>query len=343
MSFNMIKHMADNGRLPNCVLFYGNEEYFMDYSVKYIKYKFIDKSYEDMNYAEFEKLDSLKDYFEFVNTFPFMSDKKLCLIKEAVFLTSAGSLDKKDEEKLLEYIEENEDCITVFLIKGGKPDSRKKVVKKLKDKKAVFEFTRLKEKELTKYIMDEFKKNKFNILPADANYMATNTGYLEYESIVSLYHVNNEINKIMSHNNERKNITSADLDMLMIKSVESNIFRLVDTICENNKRKAFEILDEMLSNNTPEQFIIHMIVRQYRMLYRYVLLQNKGYSYNDIMNKMKIKNFVASKLARQATRLNAATIEYYMKRFLEIDRKIKTGEIDQRLGLELITNGIIGG
>jgi DNA polymerase-3 subunit delta len=86
-----------------------------------------------------------------------------------------------------------------------------------------------------------------------------------------------------------------------------------------------------------------MIVRQYRMLYRYVLLQNKGYSYNDIMNKMKIKNFVASKLARQATRLNAATIEYYMKRFLEIDRKIKTGEIDQRLGLELITNGIIGG
>jgi DNA polymerase-3 subunit delta len=315
----------------------------MDYSVKYIKYKFIDKSYEDMNYAEFEKLDSLKDYFEFVNTFPFMSDKKLCLIKEAVFLTSAGSLDKKDEEKLLEYIEENEDCITVFLIKGGKPDSRKKVVKKLKDKKAVFEFTRLNEKELTKYIMDEFKKNKFNILPADANYMATNTGYLEYESIVSLYHVNNEINKIMSHNNERKNITSADLDMLMIKSVESNIFRLVDTICENNKRKAFEILDEMLSNNTPEQFIIHMIVRQYRMLYRYVLLQNKGYSYNDIMNKMKIKNFVASKLARQATRLNAATIEYYMKRFLEIDRKIKTGEIDQRLGLELITNGIIGG
>lgn len=339
----MIKHMADNGRLPNCVLFYGNEEYFMDYSVKYIKYKFIDKSYEDMNYAEFEKLDSLKDYFEFVNTFPFMSNKKLCLIKEAVFLTSAGSLDKKDEEKLLEYIEENEDCITVFLIKGGKPDSRKKVVKKLKDKKAVFEFTRLNEKELTKYIMDEFKKNKFNILPADANYMATNTGYLEYESIVSLYHVNNEINKIMSHNNERKNITSADLDMLMIKSVESNIFRLVDTICENNKRKAFEILDEMLSNNTPEQFIIHMIVRQYRMLYRYVLLQNKGYSYNDIMNKMKIKNFVASKLARQATRLNAATIEYYMKRFLEIDRKIKTGEIDQRLGLELITNGIIGG
>jgi len=35
------------------------------------------------------------------------------------------------------------------------------------------------------------------------------------------------------------------------------------------------------------------------------------------------------------------TIEYYMRRFLEIDRKIKAGEIDSRIGLEIITNGII--
>jgi DNA polymerase-3 subunit delta len=342
MSFNLIKNMADKNKLPSCLLLYGNEEYFIDYSIKYIKHKYIDKSYEDINYAEFEKPASLKDYFEFANTFPFMSEKKLCLLKEAVFFTSTGSLDKKEEEILLNFIDKNETCITIFAIKNGKPDSRKKIVKKLKDKKAVFEFNRLKEGELTKYIIDEFKKSNFVISMSDANYMANNTGYLEYESIVSLYHVNNEINKIMSHNNERNNITTADLELLMIKSVESNVFRLVDYICENNKRNSYEILDEMLLNNIPEQFIIHMIVRQYRMLYQYIILQKKGYPYNEIMNKMKIKNFVASKLAKQSKNLNISTIEYYMKRFLEIDRKIKTGEIGSRIGLELITNGIIG-
>ena len=342
MSFNLIKNMADKNKLPNCLLFYGNEEYFIDYSIKYIKYKYIDKSYEYMNYAEFEKPASLKDFFEFANTFPFMSEKKLCILKEAVFFTSTGSLDKKEEEKLLKHIDENETCITIFVVKDGKPDSRKKIVKKLKYKKAVFEFDRLNEGELTKYITDEFKKNSFNISMSDAYYMANNTGYLEYESTVSLYHINNEINKIMSHNNDRKNITTADLELLMIKSVENSIFRLVDCICENNKKSAFEILDEMLLNNTPEQFIIHMISRQYRMLYQYVILQKKGYSFNEIMNKMKIKNFVTSKLAKQSKALNMSTIEYYMKRFLEIDRKIKTGEIDSRVGLELITNGVIG-
>lgn len=341
MSFDLIKSMGDKNKLPNCLLLYGDEEYFMDYSVKYIKNKYIDKSYENMNYAEFEKLDSLKDFFEFADTFPFMSEKKLCLLKEAGFFTSTGSLDKKEEEKLLKYIDGNEDCITIFVIKDGKPDSRKKIVKKLKDNKAVFEFTRLNEGELTKYITDEFKKNSFKISMSDANYMANNTGYLDYESSVSLYHVNNEISKIMSHNNEKKNITTSDLELLMVKSVESSIFRLVDCICENNKKKSFEVLDEMLLNNTPEQFIIHMITRQYRMLYQYVILQKKGYTFNEIINKMKIKNFVASKLEKQSKNLKMETIEYYMKRFLEIDRKIKVGEIDSRIGLEIITNGII--
>ena len=341
MSFDLIKSMGDKNKLPNCLLLYGDEEYFMDYSVKYIKNKYIDKSYEDMNYAEFEKLDSLKDFFEFADTFPFMSEKKLCLLKEAGFFTSTGSLDKKEEEKLLKYIDGNEDCITIFVIKDGKPDSRKKIVKKLKDNKAVFEFTRLNEGELTKYITDEFKKNSFKISMSDANYMANNTGYLDYESSVSLYHVNNEISKIMSHNNEKKNITTSDLELLMVKSVESSIFRLVDCICENNKKKSFEILDEMLLNNTPEQFIIHMITRQYRMLYQYVILQKKGYTFNEIINKMKIMNFVASKLEKQSKNLKMETIEYYMRRFLEIDRKIKAGEIDSRIGLEIITNGII--
>ncbi len=342
MSFNLIKNMADKNKLPNCLLLYGNEEYFIDYSIKYIKYKYIDKNYEDMNYAEFEKPASLKDYFEFAYTFPFMSEKKICVIKEAGFFTSTGSLDKKEEDRLLNFIDENETCISIFVIKDGKADSRKKIVKKLKDNKAVFEFNRLTEGELTKYITEEFKKNNFKISMSDANYMANNTGYLEYESTVSLYHVNNEINKIMSYNKEKKNITTSDLDLLMVKSIESNIFRLVDCICENDKKSSFEILNEMLLNNTPEQYIFHMITRQYRMLYQYVMLQKKGYSYNEIMSKMKIKNFVASKLAKQSKNLNMETIEYYMKRFLEIDSKIKTGEIDSRVGLELISNGIIG-
>lgn len=341
MSYNVIKNMISKDKMPNCLILYGDEEYFIDYSIRYIKYKYIDKEYEDMNYSEFEKKFNLEDYFEFADTFPFMSERKLCVIKEADFFTSAGSLDKKEEEKLIKVMDNNDSCITAFIIKGGKPDLRKRIVKKLRDKNGLIEFKRLSERELTNYIGGEFKKNKFNISMSLANYMAVNSGYLEYESKTNLYHINNEIHKIMSHNQGKKDISGEDLDLLMVKSIESNIFKLIDYICEGNKNKSYEILDEMLTNNIAEQFIIHMIIRQYRMLYHYIVLEKKGYNYKEIMGKMKIRNFVASKLLKQSKNLSMEAIEFYMDRFLDIDKKIKTGEIDSRIGLELITNGII--
>lgn len=342
MSYKTIKDLIDKMKVPNCILLYGTEEYYIDDAVSLIKEKYVNSDYDSMNYMEFEKIESnFTDFLEFVTTFPFMSDKKVCVVKEAGFLTSSGSLNKKDEDKLTDIIDDIDSCIIIFLIKGGKADSRKKLVKKLKDKNAVFELNKLNEGELTKYISNKFKNHNLNINIQDADYIANNSGYLEYESTVSLYHVNNEIEKIASYKVNSKNITFEDIDLLMIKSIESNIFKLVDYICENNKEKAFEILEEMLLNNTPEQFIIHMITRQYRLLYQYVVLQKKGYSLNDIMNKMKIKNFIATKFSKQSKALSQEKIQYYMEKILEIDRKIKTGEIDNRIGLELITNGII--
>lgn len=342
MSYKIVKELIDKMKVPNCILLYGTEEYYIDDAVNLIKEKYVESDYESMNYMGFEKIENnFNDFQEFVSTFPFMAEKKVCVVKEAGFLTSTGSLNKKEEDKIVDIMDNVDFCITIFLVKGAKIDSRKKLVKKLKDKNAVFELNKLSEVELSKYIVNKFKSLNMNISIQDADYIANNSGYLEYESTVSMYHVNNEIEKIAAYKVNSKNITFEDIDLLLIKSVESNIFKLVDYICEGRKEKAFEILDEMLLNNTPEQFIIHMITRQYRLLYQYVVLEKKHYSFNDIMNKMKIKNFVASKLTKQSKVLNQEKIQYYMEKILEVDKKIKTGEIDNRIGLELITNGII--
>lgn len=342
MSYKLITDMIEKMKVPNFLILFGTEELYIDNAVRLIKNKYVDSDYESMNYMEFEKIEkSFNDFLEFVITFPFMSEKKVCVVKEAAFLTSTGSLNKNDEDKLTDILNSNDSCITIFLIKEGKADSRKKLVKKLKEKNAVIELNKLNEGELTKYIVDKFKSLNLNINLQDADYIANNSGYLEYESIVSLYHVNNEVEKLAAYKTNSTDISFEDIDLLLIKSVESNIFKLVDYICDGNKSRAFEILDEMLLNNTPEQFIIHMISRQYRMLYQYAILQKKGYNYNEIINKMKLKNFVAAKLSKQTRNLNPDKVQYYMKKILEIDRKIKTGEIDNRIGLELITNGII--
>lgn len=342
MSYKAITDMTEKMKIPCFLILYGTEEYHIDDAVSLIKKKYVSEEYESMNYMEFEKIENnSRDFFEFVTTFPFMSDYKVCVVKEAGFFTSAGSLNKKDEDRLMEMADGNDGCIIIFLIKGGKPDLRKKFVKKLKDKNSIFELNKLNETELSRYIAAQFKSRGLNISLHDADYIANNSGYLEYESTVNLYHINNEAEKIASFKSGAGSVSLEDIELLIIKSVESNIFKLVDYVCEGNKAKAFEILEEMLLNNTPEQFIIHMLARQYRMLYQYTVLLKKGYGFNDIMNKMKLKNFVATKLSKQARNLSPEKIQYYMEKILEIDKKIKTGEIDGRIGLEMMTNGII--
>lgn len=342
MSYKIVSDLVNKSKIPSCILLYGTEDFLIDKAVNATKLKYIDKNYEDMNYIEFDKIeDDFESFYEFITTFPFLSEKKICVVKEAEFLTSTKSLNKIDEEKIINFIENKYDsCILMFLIKGKKADSRKKIVKILKESKAVYEINKLSEGELSKYIQDNFKENKIDISLMDADYIANNSGYLEYESTISLYEVNNEIDKLSSYCMNEKKVKRDDIDNLMIKSIESNIFKLVDYICESQKEKALEILEDMLLNNTPEQYIIHMIIRQYRMIYQYILLSNKGYNMDDIMDKMKIKKFVASKLLKLSKNLSVKKIDGYMEHFLQIDKKIKTGEIDKKVGLEIITNGI---
>lgn len=343
MSYKNITDLINKDKIPTCVLFYGEEVYLIDKSIKNIKSKYINKDYEDMNYVEYDKIDfDFNLFYESITTTPFISDKKLCVVREANFLTSTGSMNKKDEDKIIDIIENNYDsCIIVFLIRGGKPDARKRIVKKLKEKNSVFEVNKLSEVELNKYIVDYFNKHNIKISLSDANYISNNSGYLEYESLITLYDVNNELDKLKSYCMDTQLIIKDDIDNLMIISIESNIFKLVDYVCEGSKEKAYEILEEMLLNNVPEQYIIHMITRQYRMLYQYILLYDKGYNMDYIINKMKIKKFIAIKLSKLTKNLTLNKIESYMDKFLEIDRKIKVGELDKKVGLEIITNGTI--
>lgn len=342
MSYKAILKLIEKDKVPSCILLYGSENYLIDSSVEYVKQKYLDNGYVDMNYMEFDKIDDFEEFNQFIMTFPFISQKKICVVKNSDFFTSSGSLNKKDEEVLVNIIGEQLDyCITIFIIKEGKPDSRKKIVKNLKDQKCVFEIKKLNEDELVKYIIDAFKKHNLEISFADAGYMANNSGYLEYESIISLYDINNDIDKISAYCCDTKKVTRDSVDKLMVKSVESNIFKLVDYICEGSRDKAYGMLEEMLVNNTPEQFIIHMIIRQYRMLYQYILLNNKGYSMDAIMTKMKIKKFIAVKLSKLSKNLSIDILDSYMDKLLTIDKKIKVGQIDKRIGLEIIANGIV--
>lgn len=346
MNYRELKNNIKKDNLFSFIVLYGDEVFLIDRAVKSIVEKYLTEDFKEMNFTKFEKIEnSFDEFYEAVTTFPFISEKKIVVVNECDFMTSTGSLDKKHEEKLINLVNiEDNTSIVIFIMKNKKPDTRKKLLKVLKDKGSLYEIKKLEETELSNWIVEGFKDKGIKISLSNANYIALNCGYSDYESVINLYDVNNEISKIYSYSMSKKasgkelEVSREDIDLLLTKSLDSNIFKLVDYICEGKKDKANIMLADMLQNGVAEQFIIHMIARQYRMIYEYQILSHKGYTLNQIMDKMKIKKFIASKLAGIARNIKIEKTEYIINKLLDIDRKIKTGFIDKNVGLDIICN-----
>ncbi len=340
MNYKELKNNVKKDNLYNFIVLYGDEVFLIDDAIRSITNKYLSQDFKEMNYTKFEKIeDSFNEFYETVTTFPFMSDKKVIVVNESDFMTSTGSLNKAYEDKLISLLSsENSTSIVIFVLKNKKPDTRKKMVKIFKDNNSIYEIKKLEEGELINWIVEGFKAKGLKINPSNANYIALNCGYLDYESVVNLYDINNEIDKIYSYAMDNGEVTREDIDLLLTKSLDSNIFKLVDYICEGKKDKASLMLEDMLQNGAAEQFIIHMIARQYRMIYEYQILAKRGYSMNEIMDAMKIKKFIASKLSNIVRNITIEKTEYIIEQLLDIDRKIKTGLIDKNVGLDIICN-----
>ncbi len=340
MNYKELKNNVKKDNLYNFIVLHGDEVFLIDDAIRNITNKYLSQDFKEMNYTKFEKIeDSFNEFYETVTTFPFMSDKKVIVVNESDFMTSTGSLNKAYEDKLISLLSsESSTSIVIFVLKNKKPDTRKKMVKIFKDNNSIYEIKKLEEGELINWIVEGFKAKGLKINPSNANYIALNCGYLDYESVVNLYDINNEIDKIYSYAMDNGEVTREDIDLLLTKSLDSNIFKLVDYICEGKKDKASLMLEDMLQNGAAEQFIIHMIARQYRMIYEYQILAKRGYSLNEIMDAMKIKKFIATKLSNIVRNITIEKTEYIIEQLLDIDRKIKTGLIDKNVGLDIICN-----
>jgi len=217
MNYKELKNNVKKDNLYNFIVLHGDEVFLIDDAIRNITNKYLSQDFKEMNYTKFEKIeDSFNEFYETVTTFPFMSDKKVIVVNESDFMTSTGSLNKAYEDKLISLLSsENSTSIVIFVLKNKKPDTRKKMVKIFKDNNSIYEIKKLEEGELINWIVEGFKAKGLKINPSNANYIALNCGYLDYESVVNLYDINNEIDKIYSYAMDKGEVTREDIDLLL--------------------------------------------------------------------------------------------------------------------------------
>ena len=299
-------------------LLYGIKEYAINEEIKKIT-----KNIDKININKYDLNNNLvKDVIDDCETFSLFQEKKIIIADNANMFTTATNKDSELIEKYLNNI--NPATILIFITHNEKIDSRKKITKLLAKTGKITEFNS--ELNIENIVKEELKE--YNINNKDIQLLINRVGS---NPLI----IKNEINKIKLYKDQDKTITEEDIIKITTKTIEIDIFKLIDDIIKGNKENAIEIYKEMLKVNEEPLKIIIMLANQFRLMYQSKELLKKGYSEKDIASILKIHPYRVKLAIQNSRTYDSKVLLKYLSDLADIDIGIKTGEKNKDLSLKL--------
>lgn len=265
----------------------------------------------------------LDNVIEELNTYGLFTDNKVVIAHSCEFLTGSNKKNQlPQDEKLLEDYINNPNPLNILIIICDKLDERKKINKLLKEKCTVIE-SNLSIEDKIKKELEDYKMDFKTI-----NYLI---GYLNNDN----QRIITELRKLKMYKYDEKVITIPDIDEIVLKEFDDNVFSLIDSIVKKNIKKSFEIYEELTSRGEDINKIVIMTTDQFRLIYKVKLLINEGKSKDMITSILKIHPYRV-KLAMEAS-YNFTNMELirYIKALGQIDINTKMGVSPNNYGFDL--------
>ncbi len=129
-------------------------------------------------------------------------------------------------------------------------------------------------------------------------------------------------------------IQKEDVDQMVSASAEANIFALTDAISVKDKAKAFKLLEDHLAAGVNEQYLLAMVIRQFRILLQIKESVAAGLTSSQIISQFKLHPFVVQKGIMQSRRFTAPALKAALKELIKIDYQFKQGLTKLNLALD---------
>ncbi len=313
----------------NVYLIYGEETFFINLITKKFKEYLLENSIQDFNFDLLDENANPSKIVELSNTMPFMSERRLIIVKNKYIFNSGKKKIYSEEgmNSLFEYIKSpNTSTCLVFTI-SDKIDGRSKTFKIIKEYGKTVKCDKLKEWDVIKWIDNNCLSNGKQIEKQAANYLCSTIG----NDLEMLYM---ELQKIFSYVGEKNKIEIEDVKEICSRTLLNNIFELVDAMAEGKSEKSIYYLRDMLLAGEPKVKILFMIIRQYRLILHAKLLNNSGHSINTMIKKTGWHPYVAKKVLKQSKYFSEQKLVYILNQLLQLDIDLKTSVVSSEQMLE---------
>ncbi|SFG08115.1 DNA polymerase III subunit delta [Sporolactobacillus nakayamae] len=320
-------------------LLFGTQDFLIQMMKKNITSEALNDEERDFNFSKYDMTElPLEHAIEDAETIPFFGDKKVVIIENAYFLTAERTKTKIEQkiDRLEQYMEHPaESAVLIINAPYEKLDRRKKIVKKLEKSAAVYELSHLSDTTL------------FTILENVAAQYGTRYTKEGHEQLLAaigphLGQLANEVGKCALYCDADRAIDAQVVEEIGSKSLETNVFLLVNQVMHRKTAQALQLLHELVRMKEEPLKLLALLERQFRIVYQAGYYQKEGYTQNSIASKIGVHPY-AVKLALEQTRLfSTALLQNALEKCAQTDYQIKTGQADKVLALELLIVQISG-
>ena len=305
--------------MSNVYFIYGDDEYAIQKQINTIVAK-IDASYDEI------KLDmddnNIGNLIEELRTIPFLSEKKV------IYVTNISSIDDKSDyyEDFLNAINTFNDTNIAIFLADSKLKSDSTIYKDLKKYAICYSFTN-NGTSLDELLVEILKDNDFQMAKDAKDELLARID--NAKALIS------ELDKLLMYKYDDKQITKNDVALLVSKNLDLNVFDLVTAVIEKNKKKAIEIYNDLQVANVSATYLLGLLLSKFQEIFDVKVLIQGGYSQDLIASIFKVKSGRAYYMIKNAKNTTMQKIKDNLSLLNKLEYDIKSGKIEQSLGLEL--------
>ena len=310
-------------------LYIGNEELMIKNKIDNV-IATIDPGAFNLTTYDME-VDQMSDVINDCLTLPFMSEKKVVIMRHPNFLMKNSNI---NYSQLLDYIDKpNEQTVLIIDASGIEVDESKDIVVKLRKKANVTEQSNLSEVEMKGWLKRQFGINGIEI--------ENNAVDLFFEYIHNdLIKAKGEIEKLSNYIGDRKIVTIRDVASVVTLEGETNVFSLVKAINSKDKSKILEIYYSLLRAGNDQLKLLNLVYRSLKDSYVALKLIEAGKTQAEVASFLNVSPGRAYYIMKDAKTYDIKTLEEWLIKIGDLDYKIKTGQIDKVSGMELFLFGM---
>ncbi len=297
----------------------AKKEFLLDLRQKNFK----DPSAQAMNSQEWDAADdgALGAFLDFAQTAPFLAEKRMAV------LWQVEELEAEDQKRLLSFLKNPPAAVVLVFSSDETGTKKRKILQELEAAVTLITCHTPFDKDLPAWIETRARRFGGTIARDAARALAEKAG--KDTQLLS-----NALEQLLLFAHPRTAVTTADVEALMGKYAEEDIFTIAEEIFAKNTKGALEKTEQLMNEGVRAPEIIGVLAGQFERMKQAADMLERGASPAEVASAMRVHSFFQAKFFLQLKKISKRGVQQAQKRLLDCDTAFKQGRLGEKIALE---------